>query len=467
MINGSNFKRSFVAKNCARTAGITAANLHEKLAPGEMLVLNESGAILSAVADIQAAKGIKLVQGASSGSPLFSQTIWKKDVSNYKSSLFTQVAPQKIAFGYNGTAGSIEVLSLNSYAIGIEFQLNNSIGNGDPYITRSTYESLASGDTQFNIANKLAQLLSKNFGQFNEAQPIVNVVTADAGDAANSLTACEVVKGSRVVSIGAVTLGSPTIGQAVIVPGLAGGIYGDEASGVYQITAVDLVSVPKTITLDKEYRGTSQASVTVLPIVDVSVANYGVLLETAAYEQFNQYEDFLSASMIPSYSGFGVSTITLNGSGFDAEFGYGRHEQVRNSEQWHQSYWGRNARQSVEFQNSSSVTIAGNGYSSISFISETSEKINTLETNGQKVPFTIYLDRSTYENIEAVNATTGFLTNIQTGTGLDGVAGNSILNVLNTFMVSAEVVATGANTVANGGNALTPGITNIGNGIDV
>jgi len=456
MTNGSNFKRVFVAKNCTRTVGLLDSNLNELLAPGEILVLDQGGKIINTEAKAKAAKAFQIVQGSNGQSPIYSPMYKKKDVKSFKSSKFLQAKPFSYVIGSDGTNGFIDVVGVNNYMVGLEFESNISVGNANPYITKVNYTSAASGDSQFNIANSLVKLLSLNFTQFNEATPKATVVTDATGAA--GLTTAAVTRGSKAVSYGG---GTPVLGGAYKIPGYVG-IYGTEAAGVYTVTAID--SVNSVVTLDKEYNGTTQASVSIAYIADTSSTsgdNYGIKIEPGIYGQKNGYEAYMKATIDVMAGNFYNTTLVED----YGDFGSGRHELVANGEIAHQSYFGRNALQTVEFQNPSVVTDAGTGYSSVMFQTETSERINTVETNGQPSSTVIYLQRGTYEAL-LTPATATLGTNILNGTGIGGAAGDGVLTVLNALMVDIGVINATANTIPNGGNEITAG-ANFGAAIDV
>ncbi|MEA2038004.1 MAG: hypothetical protein U9O94_10950, partial [Nanoarchaeota archaeon] len=282
--------------------------------------------------------------------------------------------------------------------------------------------------------------------------PKVHVISATSG-AGGSLTGCEVIQGSKTVTYTGGTL--PTVGNVYVFDGVTGTPYRDELTSIYQAVSVDTVN--GTITLDREYQNADQTGLSVAIIADTSLHAYGLMIEGTLQSFTLGRGGDLKMDFYTGLKNFGDTTLTDSGTGFDMIFSNGRYEKVAVDEWMYQGNAGRNSDQSREFQNASKASIVDHGYGSIEIESETSERISTVESNGQPINTTIYLDRSTYQDIEDDAVGCQFGDNIITGTGADTVDSTgvgSVVNVLNAFMVAHGIIATGLNATANEGCSL-------------
>jgi len=453
-------KRVLIARNCDRTPGITAANMYNNLGAGELIITDEKGNILNTSAKAKSAKAIRIFQGLTSGGYSLTDLITKDKISRYEGFKFKQSKEQRVAIGYNGTAGSIEVFDDNTYSFTVEYDNTGASTHNDMEIHKVTYKSPYSNTTQFIVANELVKLFTSTLIHIRDFGIKVNVVTSDAGAA--GLTGCEVIRGSKVVQY---TAGSPAVDDVFKFAGLTGTPYRDEVDSVYKVTAVDTVA--KTVTLDKPFQNADQTGVAAAKIADTSVANYGIVIEGTINDFLAGEGDYIKTLIGTELqrTGFGSTTYTDTGVGFEMFPGNGRHESVGLEEFYYQANQ-RNAEVSKEYATYSKETLNKHGYSGITIDFYSNDKISIVESNGSLKSVTIFLDRGTYTDVEANNANTSFKTCILTGSGADSVDGVSLINVLNAFMVGAGVITTGINTKSNEGMSLM-GSGTYGTGIDL
>lgn len=466
MLNQHNLTKVFVARNCDRTSGLTTANLTSNLAQGEIVIVDENGAIIDTAAKAQAAVAIRLMQGIENEPPYVSPLIRKVDLISVKSSKFLQRQEKKVFIGYNTSAGAIDVIAANVYSVMLDGMYKNNPINPSAFVTRAVYESAFSGAVQYDVAKGLVDILAKTYTQFSDGSIRCNIVTDSTLDAVNTITTAEVLEGDTVVSYGGLGGATPAVGDVLSIPGLTGGDHRDEDDTIYSIVYIDATN--KIIELDRPYQNRSQASVTISPVADETTGDWGIALEGRSTNNFKVGEASFMEDFTLTTDGFGSTPITKDTDALAIKNGFGRGDQVWNSELWFQGGGSeRNKYSEREFQNPVQNVVKNNGYSMINLEYAHNERINTLETNGQPANVKIYLDRNTQALIAADDVATAFGTNIEVGTGLDTIDGSGVLNVINAFAVSAGVLATGANTVANGGKSITAGITKISNGIDV
>jgi len=450
MLHGTNSKRVFIAKNCARTAGLTFANLNTKLGAGEILVTDEFGKIINTAALAKAAKAIILHVGTNDGRAVRSDIIRGKQVKRFFATKFIQQKEKKQYFGWNGTSGSIDVIDANDYILTMEHTSLHPAYEAHPFVNGANYTTKISGDNQYNIAKNIAEILSLNYGQF---EPSVRVNVVGDATAAGGVTGGSVVTGSRTVSYTGGT--APVVGDKMVVPGLVDAIYGTELDSIYEVVAIDTVN--KVITFDRAYQNQPQDAIAITIIS--ACTDYGIELVGIRQNFRLGYGDMVVIDWEVMPKGWGNTTIT----NVRPVYSTGRHEKVAMDENLFQGEQGRNIDNEFQFQTPLKEWIKDHGYSAIQIEFESAERINTVERNGQPKSMTVYLDRSTYTDIAGNAAGSAFGTNILTGTGADTVDGDSLLNVLNAFMVGAGVIATGINTVANSGKSLaTAGNFNAG-----
>lgn len=454
MLYGTNSKRVIVARNCARTSGVTFANLNTKLGPGEVIITDQNGKILNTAALAKAAKAIILHVGTNEGRAFRSDVIRAKQVKKYFATKFINQSEKKVYIGWNGTAGSIDLIDANDYILTMEHTSTHPAYEAHPYVTGANYTSKITGGTQYEVAKNIVDLLVLNYSQF-EPFVIANVV-GDVTTGGSAATGASVITGADTVSYTGGT--APVVGDKLSIPGYADPIYGTELDSIYSVVAVDLTN--KVITLDRVYQNASQDAITVTVVS--AGTDYGIELKGVRQGFRLGYGDLIVIDWDTLLKNFGDSTVTTT----NPVYSTGRHEKVAMDEFLFQGEAGRFRDNEFQFHKPLQEWIKDHGYSALQIEFESGERINTLEVNGQPKSLTIWLDRSTYTEIAANAAGTAFGTNIQTGTGADTVNGDSLLNVLNAFMVGAEVIVTGVNSVANGGASITAGTT-FNTGIDV
>ena len=446
MIFGSNSTRVFVAKNCARTSGLTIANLASTLGQGEILVTDDKGAILVDAAAAKKAKAIRLHVGIGDGKAVVSDLIRAKDVLRFSGTKFVQQREKKVFIGWNGTAGDIQAIDSNEYKVQLELKSASKAQMAHPLVVTTSYTSPSSGTSKFEVANNIAQILTLNFSQF---EPAIKVNVIGNLTTGGGVTGGAVETGSRAISY---TGGTAAIGDVISVPGAADAGYGAESASLYKI--IDIDTTNKVITIDKPYQNVAQTGLAIT-VVSVFTA-VGIELQGVRQSFRLGYGDLVPIDWDTLASNFGTTLITV----CPLIPATGRHEQVGMQELMFQGTAGRFQDNEFQYHTPQRNFTELHGYSCINIVYGTNERTNTLERNGQPKSLLIFLDRGLYSNIGVSPYTnTTFLSNIITGTGADTVDGDSLINVLNAFMVGAGVISTGLNTNAGDGLSLKAATT--------
>jgi len=215
-------KRVLIAKACDRTVGLSPANLYNNLGPGEVIVMDEGNKIIDTADAAKAAKSIRVFQGLTGGGYVMSDRITKGKIAIYEGTKFEQSSEQKVAIGFNGTAGSIDVMDDNSYSFTVEYENTGANTHNEMEVHKVVFRSPVElgSTTQHMVANELAITYANTLVHMRDFGVKVNVVTDAAS--AGGLTGVEVVNGSKVIEA---TGGSAVVGDVLIITGIAAGIW--------------------------------------------------------------------------------------------------------------------------------------------------------------------------------------------------------------------------------------------------
>ena len=198
-----------IGKSIARTATVqyTDPNAASYLADGEVLIVNETGAIMTDASTVGTAPRFRVVQ-RSGNRLIYSPVIAGQNVKAYKGIDGSSGSDQVTTIGYNGTSGSIDVSGTDDFVMNLQLGFDESMwseqSNNYPFIVPN------SGTVnQMYVAESLARQINYQFtngGNFSVAGegPIVKatLVSADAG-AAIGAAADTVIgfAGSKTVTI--------------------------------------------------------------------------------------------------------------------------------------------------------------------------------------------------------------------------------------------------------------------------
>ena len=441
-------KQVFVLRNCTRTTTVNADNLFSELGYGEVIFVNEDGAIMDTAAKIAASKMFRAVVGTKGKRSKYSDWIRTEDIKSMKSSKFANSVERKYAIGYNGTDGSVDLNVGDKYSMRVVGENNEGFGS-EPVVP--AYHTVVTSDTQMSVLNTMAVLLSKSYESFDTPPIRINLVTEGTGlaDGVEEVTATKGVDSISYTGVVASTGTAPAAGDYIQISGGTALNGEDEPDGVYKVLYIDTTN--KTIVLDRPFQNENITDADA-EIVDTDddagmiIAGNTVELNAIGIEGWYQ-EDFRV-----SISGMGDTTFTYMGTGFEAYIGNGRHEQVASMERLHNGTNNPNdynlEETTLPYQN----TDSGHGYSALTIVTRHNQNLNIVEDNSKDSEYVFFLDRGTYANISSDDASTAFGTNLLTGTGVATADGDSFVNVINKIGQEAGILGTGLNTVINGGD---------------
>lgn len=444
MNNKRENKEVFVARNCTRTSGLTADNLKDNLASGEIVLVDKAGNILTTEAEVNATDAFRIFQGTNGEMPRVSDLIRKEDIEKIHSNKYVGVVEKKTAVGFNGVSGAVELNSGDKYSITVD-QIDND-GKGNTAIVKA-YHTVTSSDTQMSVLNELAVLLTRSYESFDYPPVNINLITEGTGLGLAAYTGVEAVKGVKSISYG-VEVTALNAGDFIQIDAGTSAAGEDEFDGVYKIESIDAVN--NIIILDRAFQN---ETISGADAALVDTADDAGLIVSAEFMEFNPvYEGYFKNDFEVLIDGWGNTTFTDTGVLFQENAGNGRHEQVTSAEVENQEVDDPNAYNMPETTLPYVTTTVGNGYSALYMRVRNSDKINIVQTSTKINEYVIFFDRGTYADIKANAAGTAFNTNIITGTGLAGVDGSSIINILNQVGEDTGLLGSGANTVPNGGN---------------
>ena len=201
--NSREIQRLFVGgANGNATAAIGA------MPAGEIGIFTPGGARITAASAVNEDRFV-IVQSRGAGvAPLRSGVIDKTKVQfKANARLYAAATNQIDAFGFNGTAGSIEVINDNLYMVNLNLGQELVSNHGGLYLKHGVYQSSIAA-TQDEVATGLAKSILNNFSREPERilYPEVLLDAAGAG-AVGGFTTLTVTAGSKVaVADDAITL---------------------------------------------------------------------------------------------------------------------------------------------------------------------------------------------------------------------------------------------------------------------
>lgn len=302
MFQVNNSLTALIGKSISRTASVqildpTATSTY--IASGEVLVIDSTGAPLTAGKTIADSSYIQIVQGDGASNPLvFSPKIDGNNVVVYKGVGFTPAQEQISYAGYNGTSGTIDVANGNLYQLRVSYKNNNLIfGENQSNQVYLEYTSDSSA-TALEIAQAFAQ---KGTANYPATQSDIKVERVTDGT-------FTVLGGSSTL---AVTNGSTTATASSGSHGLVAGdvvrIGGTSSTNpVYVVASVSTT----TIVLDQAYQGTT-ATVANANVGEMSaITSWGIKVtgkpQTFVVDRF----DYTKVSFDLTLNGFGATTVT-------------------------------------------------------------------------------------------------------------------------------------------------------------
>lgn len=307
------------------TVQITDPTLSTFIDDGQIIVLDSAGAVLTPGKTIADSPNIQLVQRsgatASTSKLVYSARIDGQNMYKYQGKAGSASQEQIYVLGYNGTSGSLDVSSANTFSLRITYTFDESMWSEQHNYNYIQYASAT--PTQVALANSFTT-------QMNYAKwPIGGVLIKserlcnNAGATDGTATTITVVNGSdrATLNAGATTF---VVGDYLRIGG------GAVTDPMYKIVALSGTSV----TLDTAYQGNSGAGVTIEYVTAAlaAAADWGIkftgLPLTWSLDPYGVFK-YLKTTFLVQTVGLGSTIVTKTQ---EASVGNGIYELVAQME---------------------------------------------------------------------------------------------------------------------------------------
>lgn len=364
-----NIGEILIAKSVAATADMENTSVNNHVASmnvGELVIISPSGTVVDAAGTLP--ERFKIGVKLSDGTMHWSDVISAKDIRSITTTKYIPEVQQVDYIGFNGSTGSIDVLTNNLYYIRLYFMPSNTYGFSQQLVRWGAYKT-GSTATQEAIATGLVTSLSANLARLPEKLAsgidIIKVERVNSGSSvATSGGVIGVTKGSAYVSIAGTgdDAGKYSSDTATIVAGdfLRIGHATDKTYPVYKVEQVVSGGGTETmiVKLDVPYQGGSNnalaaSSVGVIP--SSSVGNFGIKLTGNSPKFIVGKFNYAVTRWNTTLSDFGATAVTTTG----AKEASGDYRQVSQLEQQFQSNEGNYYRTDVFSKYRSETAVNG------------------------------------------------------------------------------------------------------------
>lgn len=367
MFNTRNSATLLIGKSIARTASVqfnSPSTTSTFLADGEILVLDQTGAVMTAGMTYADTKFIQLVQrsGATTNPLLWSARINGGRVEQFKGKSYEAPQEQITFIGYNGSSGSIDATGTDTFKLRIAFKHNKDIYSQHTQQRYFEYVPVTGATGQDIAASFAVQLGSDTDLTEVKTERICNDAGTAEGDTAT------------------VTNGSTTVTLTGTAAGVVAGAYVRFGTAVtdpvYKVASE--TNTGTNIVLDQPYQGTSASGVTIETITEAlaDAASFGLKFTGKALTFTVGKFKYTKVSFDLAIANFGATTITKTQS---SKVGSGTYEQVAEYEWFAQGF-----NKAADRVGDSAPTIradatSGSTYDIISLVySDASEAYNTI-----------------------------------------------------------------------------------------
>lgn len=264
--------KTIVANSTDGASESTFSTFKASAAVGEVIAVESDGTAVASGSD-----KVMIVAKNDSGKLVISEPIKVADIKHISAKAYSAPTEQVDYVGFNGTAGSIDVINSNLYQVNIEMANYGSTGSELRYRKQGHFNSAATA-SELSVAEGLRDSLIRNFSREPEKRIKFEMVCNNAGLALGTgVDNVVFTNGSKIIS--ATDIDNATTNAALAVGDLlrVGTAVTDP---VYRITAIDAVA--NTATLDQAYQGdTATIADTALERIaaaSLAAADYGIKL---------------------------------------------------------------------------------------------------------------------------------------------------------------------------------------------
>lgn len=331
----NNIKSVFIVPSAP--AAVTTGTITPGSTPtGSVVITNMSNQVLNSTTVLDFDK-IKIVKDRGANNPLQQVVLTLPSISTYTGVAGAAAVEQVSYVGFNGTAGTIEVLPNNFYTIKLEHVPNAfAYGKRPANYKYGTYQSsLGAAQTaagQLEVASGLVNSLIQNFrpNRTTDWRVFTSLVNSSVTTAAvdTDITSFSLVKYSKAVTV-------VTTGTAAIAAGTYLRFGASTAStSIYKVvTGFTGGAGTYTITLDYSWQADS-ATILDTDVVSVTTgANWGIKIvgikQKYDVNRWRQYDKVRFNTFLEGFPNTATPTVVTTTAAYD---GIAVYEQVANDE---------------------------------------------------------------------------------------------------------------------------------------
>lgn len=304
-----------IGKSISRTASVQVTDPSTTatyLADGEVLVLDEDGAVMTAGQTLSDTRYIQVVQrsGATTNPLIFSARIDGNNVKSFTGKSYVAPQEQIHYVGYNGSSGAIDGDETTVYKLRVQFKHNKDMWSEQ--LQQRYYEFTPDSST---VGKDVAASFATQISDDTDVTEIkVERICNDAG-AAEGDTAT-VTNGSTTVTM---------TGTTALVAGSYVRFGTAVTDPVYMVESE--TNTGTNLVLDQPYQGTSASSVTIETITEAlaDAANFGLKFTGKALTFTLGKFKFTKVMFDVLLKNFGTTAVTKSQ---EAKKGSGTYEEI-------------------------------------------------------------------------------------------------------------------------------------------
>jgi len=246
-----------VANAATAASETTVATFKASAEPGEVIAVDGNGTATAA-----GSEHITIVSKKADGSLDLSEKIKVSSIRKINAKAFVAEKEKIDYVGYDGTAGTIEVINDNLYQVNVELFNYGSNSPESRYLRQGHYQSKATGATRIEVAEGLVKSLMRNQARESYLRFTAGIVSAAAKSASGSSTGLlTFVPGTNLVTPAVATDTSNFVAGDFVFTGTAATSVGyrvaarNASTGV--LTLVDIIAGTTTVTASGNVRSTA------------------------------------------------------------------------------------------------------------------------------------------------------------------------------------------------------------------
>ncbi len=286
-----------IGKNISRTSNVQITDRSATatyIANGEIVVLDETDAVLAPGDTYSDSKYIRIAQGRGATEPLnFSLRIDGAGVTKFSGASYSAAQEQITSIGYNGTSGSIDAINANDYKVSVIYKHNKDMWSEQLNKRVYRYTSDLTATQQEIAADLTKQIVADPFKAVIAERLVDGTFTALSNNAT-------VTNGATLVTSNAHGL---SVGSVVRIDGTTG------TTPAYVVASVPTAN---TFHLDVPYQGASGTVLAANIGAMSAITAWGIRLTGAAIPFEVGLYKYLKAIFEVKITNFGNTPVTTS-----------------------------------------------------------------------------------------------------------------------------------------------------------